>query len=229
MYIDEVAAVKHLVHAAGLPKEVGVAAKATSTIESLNDLLVKKAAEKQKQHDAAVTNAETIADPQKKVIALDKAKSIAEPEAAKQLRNELNLILKQKPLSKHILDKYLSVHIPKFLYFDEYYQMEGQINIDALKQRQAAKQLVDSDHPMLGLIELANLNVDQLVDASNTQKLKNQLEGAGNYLSQQILRFWSQNKTSCFVSMFARHDPRTRQECRREQISGLKFTTPRTG
>lgn len=71
--------------------------------------------------------------------------------------------------------------------------MEGQVNIQELKARQATK-LLDSDRPMLGLIDLARLNLDQLVAPQNTQALINKLEGASNYLSKQIFKYWSQNQ-----------------------------------
>src|SRR6266516_1980610 len=74
-----------------------------------------------------------------------------------------------------------------FLYFDEFYQMEGQVNFETLKKRLSDKQLLDSDRPMLGLIELARINLDQLVVAQNTLELVSRIEGAGNYLSRRNL------------------------------------------
>ena len=47
---------------------------------------------------------------------------------------------------------------------------------------------------MLGLIDLARLNLDQLLAATDTQELVNKIEGASNHLSRQILKYWSQNK-----------------------------------
>jgi hypothetical protein len=81
-----------------------------------------------------------------------------------------------------------------FLYFDEYYQIEGHVNIDQLQQRQGTNTLVDSDRPMLGLIELARLKLEELQNPSRTEKLLNSLEGASNHLSKQVLKYWSQNK-----------------------------------
>jgi hypothetical protein len=83
---------------------------------------------------------------------------------------------------------------PKFLYFDEYYQMRGCENIDALQARQTQQKLEPSDQPLLGLIELARLDLPQLLNPQRTQDLKNKLEGAGNHLTRQILPYWSQNK-----------------------------------
>lgn len=83
---------------------------------------------------------------------------------------------------------------PKFLYFDEYYQMEGQANLDALIEREDNDKLEDSDYPLIGLINLARLDHRKLVAAKNTTELKNKLEGAGNHLTQRIVKYWSQNR-----------------------------------
>jgi AAA ATPase domain len=72
--------------------------------------------------------------------------------------------------------------------------MLGCENIEALKARLAKNMLEPQDQPLLGLIELAKLNLDKLLNPQSTQDLKNKLEGAGNYLTREIMRYWSQNK-----------------------------------
>lgn len=101
---------------------------------------------------------------------------------------------KGNPFSYYAFNSILKSHEPKYLYFDDYYQMLGSENLDALKQRVAQQTLKPSDQPLLGLIELARLNLDQITNPQRTQGLKNKLEGAGNHLTRQILPFWSQNK-----------------------------------
>ena len=96
-------------------------------------------------------------------------------------------------LSLFVYRKILRERIPKFLYFDEYYQMKGQDNLDALLERTQSDTLEDSDHPLLGLIGLAGLRLDTVVSAENTETLIARLEAAGNRLSQSVLRYWSQN------------------------------------
>jgi len=98
------------------------------------------------------------------------------------------------PFGWYAWNQILKDHVPQFLYFDEYYQMRGCENIDTLQQRVAAKTLTPSDQPLLGLVELARLNLDELVNPQRTQDLKNKLEGAGNHLTRRILDYWSQNK-----------------------------------
>ncbi|MCH7596346.1 MAG: AAA family ATPase, partial [Planctomycetes bacterium] len=130
----------------------------------------------------------------RKSAALEESKTHAESEQAKALRARLTELLKHKNLGLHIWKSILKPHFPKFLYFDEYYQMRGHDNIEALKKRKAENKLQPSDHPLLGLIELARLDLDKLLASTRTQELKNKLQGASNHLSAQILKYWSQNK-----------------------------------
>jgi len=97
-------------------------------------------------------------------------------------------------LAHYIFNSLLWPRAPKFLYFDEYYQMKGHANLNALIQREDEKKLEESDRPLLGLINLARLDHRELVSTKNTAELKNKLEGAGNYLTRRIIKYWSQNK-----------------------------------
>ncbi len=141
----------------------------------------------------AQASANALTDADAKAKALDAATRLQETAAAKALRETLAAINKVG-LSSHIIDTHLKAAVPKFLYFDEYYQMEGQLNIEQLKQRQASNTLLDSDRPMLGLIELARLNLDQLISTNRTEALLNKLEGTSNHLTKQVLKYWSQNR-----------------------------------
>jgi predicted ATPase len=100
----------------------------------------------------------------------------------------------EKDLSYYVFNTLIWPRAPKFLYFDEYYQMEGQANLNALIAREDNGQLLDSDYPLIGLINLARLDHRNLVATNNTVELKNKLQGAGNHLTQRIVRYWSQNK-----------------------------------
>ncbi|WP_338117617.1 AAA family ATPase [Tardiphaga robiniae] len=97
-------------------------------------------------------------------------------------------------VKKYIYDEYVHEAEPSYLYFDEYYQMTGHENIEALVQRSEAKALKSSDHPMLGLIRLARLKLPDLLNPQSTIDLKGKLEGASNHLTRQVLKYWSQNK-----------------------------------
>ncbi len=114
-------------------------------------------------------------------------------EEVKRLVGILESVVK-RGVNGYVFDTILLKSEPKFLYFDEYYQMTGHENIEALIKRQTENQLKQSDYPLLGLIKLARLELPELVNPNSTIELKNKLEGASNHLTRQILKYWSQNK-----------------------------------
>ena len=186
--------VKNLVEDFNLPSDIRPEAIKKSTLAELSKYLV----ETKQRQVAAVASAQSAAnkiqDEAEKAAALEKCKTLEESEQAKALLVRLTELLTHKSLGLHIWESILKAHFPKFLYFDEYYQMLGHDNVQALKKRQAENKLKRSDHPLLGLIELARLDLDTLLASSRTQDLKNKLQGASNFLSGQILKYWSQNK-----------------------------------
>ena len=128
--------------------------------------------------------------------ARDMLQLLSEAEQTEAVRS-LRLILQrvaEDGLSRYILDEILMERIPKFLYFDEYHQMKGQDNLERLQQRVSAGALTESDHPLLGLIGLAGLKLEQIVHADETETLIARLEAAGSQLTQGVLRYWSQNR-----------------------------------
>ena len=119
---------------------------------------------------------------------------LEQTEAIQNITQWLDIIASAGSVLLYIYKEILSTRIPKFMYFDEYYQMRGCDSIDALKQRDSAGTLEKSDHPMLGLIRKARLDLDSLLAPGRTRDLKNKLEGAGNHLTKSIVKYWSQNK-----------------------------------
>lgn len=192
--VIEAAVVKNLVKSFELPKAIASEAAKFLTLSQLSKYLEDKGKENKETFAHAQADANQLQDEAERAAALEKSKSLAESEQAKALRTRLTELLKHKELGIHIWQSILMPRFPKFLYFDEYYQMRGHENVQALKQRKADNQLKPSDHPLLGLIDLARLDLDKLLNTARTQELKNKLQGASNYLSGQILQYWSQNK-----------------------------------
>lgn len=119
--------------------------------------------------------------------------AITDDTAAQQFAGRISKIV-DKGLSTYVYENYIEGGVPKFLYFDEYYRMEGQVNIEQLKERQPTGNLKDSDRPLLALIELSRLKLDQLISPQTTQFLLNRLEGASNHLTRSVMKYWSQSK-----------------------------------
>jgi predicted ATP-dependent endonuclease of OLD family len=190
---NEAAAVRGLITAHKLPPDVAQAASKCDDLQSLMDYLDADGDTRGAKHAEGRKQAEAIADADAKRKAIHEADLQAESEAAKKLKGIVTGIL-QHGLGLHIWNHHLKNRWPKLLYFDEYYQMEGELNIERLKERQSTRKLKDSDRPMLGLIELARLNLDELLNPKRTEDLVARLEGASNHLSRQILKYWSQNQ-----------------------------------
>ena len=102
--------------------------------------------------------------------------------------------ISESGVSYVVYDDVIYDRIPKFLYFDEYYQMKGQDNLDALNIRVKSKAIEERDRPLLGLIELAGLDLDRLTDPRRTKRLFANLEAAENHLTRKVLTCWSQNR-----------------------------------
>lgn len=120
-------------------------------------------------------------------------------EAQEQTGEVTRLLGVLAEVKRYGVSGYIYVHIlsprrPQYLYFDEYYQMTGHENIEALIAREGSSQLKSSDHPLLGLVRLARLKLPELINPASTIELKNKLEGASNHLTRQVLKYWSQNK-----------------------------------
>ncbi|MDD3563048.1 MAG: AAA family ATPase [Candidatus Cloacimonetes bacterium] len=92
-----------------------------------------------------------------------------------------------------IYTKFIEPILPRFLYFDEFYQMSGIVNIPKLKARVAENRIKNSDKPMLGLIKLARLSLESFDEIKNTRQLLNKLEGASNRIQKSFMKYWSQS------------------------------------
>lgn len=116
-----------------------------------------------------------------------------ETESIRALHDKVSKIA-ERSFSVYIYQSVLKQRIPKFLYFDEYYLMRGQDNLTALVNRVRSNDLKKSDYPLLGLIELAGLELDDLLESDHTQTLTAEISAAESELSAMILPYWSQNK-----------------------------------
>lgn len=124
-----------------------------------------------------------------KALKDDNEQTISSQKLASMLEN-----ISESGVSGVVYNEVLKACFPKFLYFDEYYQLTGQDNLDALQERDEHGELEDSDYPLLGLIGLAGLHLEQLTNLGRTEALIARLEAAGNSLTQRVLTYWSQNQ-----------------------------------
>lgn len=92
-----------------------------------------------------------------------------------------------------VYDTILEKCLPKFMYFDEYYQIKGQESLDRLASRVDNSEFEDSDYPLVGLFELAELDIVELLHNGSSERIINKLEVAAAQVKDKILEHWSQN------------------------------------
>lgn len=124
---------------------------------------------------------------------LEILQELEENEEIDELKKHFESIV-DKSFMDYVYNSYIKLFVPKFLYFDDYYQMTGEENMQALKRRIDNDNLLQSDYPLLGLLNLARLDIDKVLESNRTQDIINKLEGASNHLSRKVLKYWSQNK-----------------------------------
>jgi predicted ATPase len=88
----------------------------------------------------------------------------------------------------------LQARIPKIAYFSQYMRMAGAVSVDDIKQREANDTLDESHRVFLALLSMVGKSVNDLENLQEHERLIASLEGAQNTLTQEIFRYWSQNK-----------------------------------
>ncbi len=86
--------------------------------------------------------------------------------------------------------------LPKFVYFADYSVMRGINSIPLLKEKKDAKPslLDDADRTFLGLISKAGTSLEEILGEQDYEKQKASLESASNEITDEVFRFWTQNK-----------------------------------
>ena len=85
----------------------------------------------------------------------------------------------------------LEERLPKFLYFNEYSTMAGRASIAQLQAPDA--QLKPSERTALALVRLAGAETTEFLE-SEYEARKATLEAAANQVTDEVFKFWSQNK-----------------------------------
>lgn len=116
----------------------------------------------------------------------------------KELIEKINISNKlmklEEPLNAYIVNKFISPNIPKFWYFDEYYNLPSKININELNAGHI-KNLSDEEFQTAkALFEISNIDIDELLNTDNFESFISELEATSNDITDQIFEYWSTNQ-----------------------------------
>jgi len=80
--------------------------------------------------------------------------------------------------------------LPKFLMFSQYQRMQGRVSLEQI----AAKAPDENDRVFLALCDMAGTPVQQVSSINQVEDLIARFESASNKITEEIFRYWSQNK-----------------------------------
>ncbi|OQP62770.1 hypothetical protein A3860_25995 [Niastella vici] len=113
------------------------------------------------------------------------------PELTKFLTAIKNASKWTDQLSGYIYNTYIEPQVPKFWYFDDYYQLDGRINFNDYK---AGKYGPERAKMVEALLDIAGINIDDLLGANDFENFTAQLEAASNEISEQMFKYWKGNE-----------------------------------
>ncbi|HJY13234.1 MAG TPA: AAA family ATPase, partial [Flavobacterium sp.] len=122
------------------------------------------------------------------------------------------------PIEEYVMRIYLATNRPKFLYYDEYYALPSRISIEHLQN----EDLDDEDMKTAkALFDLADINVDELLNSDNYEDFKAELEATQATITDELFKYWGSNKN---LEIIFDIDKRTEEVERTVSINGYNST-----
>lgn len=118
-------------------------------------------------------------------------------EEDKNFLNALNQI-KEKCLTEldwgnfiqaYLWEKHFKLNIPKFMYFDEYYELPSKIDLSTISNSSSSQEIKTAK----ALLELADVNLDDLKNPDSYEDFKAELEATSSEITQHIFKYWTNN------------------------------------
>lgn len=120
----------------------------------------------------------------------------ANPDDTTQLE-ELKKYFQEKSTWENFLEGYtyrklISPNLPKFIYYDEYYQLPSRITLNHFLD--SSKDLSDELKTAKALLDLADINIQDLIEAEDFEEFIAELEATEALISDTLFQYWSANK-----------------------------------
>lgn len=93
-------------------------------------------------------------------------------------------------LSSYVLKNWIEPHLPKFLYYDEYYALPSKVKIPDIRSASSSEKTLETAK---ALFELADINIDQLLQDNDYEGYKSELEATGVDITLKLFKYWTTN------------------------------------
>lgn len=94
------------------------------------------------------------------------------------------------PIAEYIMRIHISPNRPKFLYYDEYYALPSRISIENLQNDDLDGEELKTAK---ALFDLADINVDELLNSDNYEDFKAELEATQATITDELFKYWGSN------------------------------------
>lgn len=91
-------------------------------------------------------------------------------------------------LAAYLWQRHLKPIMPKFMYFDEYYELPSKINLETI-----IKSTTQDAKTAKALLELADVDLDDLKSPDSYEDFKAELEATSSEITQYIFKYWKNN------------------------------------
>lgn len=95
-------------------------------------------------------------------------------------------------IEAYVYREIISKKLPKFIYYDEYYQLPSRIVLESLISEE--EEITDELKTAKALLELAEIDVEELITADDFEEYIAELEATEATISDTLFEFWSANK-----------------------------------
>ena len=99
----------------------------------------------------------------------------------------------KSPISEYIAREHISPNLPKFLYYDEYYSLPSEVKIEELANSKNKSMTVDEYKTAKALFELADINIEELLNSDDFEDYVAELEATQALISRELFKYWSTN------------------------------------
>jgi predicted ATP-dependent endonuclease of OLD family len=96
--------------------------------------------------------------------------------------------------AKTVAQSILAERLPYFVYFSTYHQLPGRVGLNDLKRRRGENNLKFEHKVFLSLLEMTSTGLEEIERIDQLEKLVMELESIEATLTEEIKRYWSQNR-----------------------------------
>ena len=97
----------------------------------------------------------------------------------------------ENPIMEYIARVHINKFIPKYLYYDEYYSLPSRISLEKLKDERLEREELKTAK---ALIELADINMQDLIKSNNFEIFQSELEATEGIISKELFKYWKSNQ-----------------------------------